>query len=293
MQSLTTEFKAEAAKANNRPCELYDIYLGSQDVKDSKTYHFCTDNTKVSFWNLDGDAQDYTPLNLTREPINANSQLSVDSVGGEFDNADLAWSNWIASPITGDLRGKRVVIRRVFLDLLTSSTHCKILFDGIISQVEELRIEKVKVRIRSKISSLSVITGALQNIDCPYILGDDWCGVNNTPITGQTADSGCTTTTVVDAARTEADDYWNRGFIKFTSGQNEGIERTIIDFDADTDTLTLDYALPYAPAEGDTYEIRRGCDQAFDTCKNVFGNQANFGGCKDIPQTMNPVPVEE
>ena len=51
-------------------------------------------------------------------------------------------------------------------------------------------------------------------------------------------------------------------------------------------------ALPQAPAAGDLYMIERGCDKSFDVCRNRFANQANFGGFKNIPQLINPMPVE-
>lgn len=72
-------------------------------------------------------------------------------------------------------------------------------------------------------------------------------------ITG-TADSG-TTTTMVDAARTEADDFWNGQLLVFTSGSNAGLARVITDFTASSDTVTFSPALPNAVSAADAYEI--------------------------------------
>jgi hypothetical protein len=69
-----------------------------------------------------------------------------------------------------------------------------------------------------------------------------------------TADSG-TTTTMVDAARTEADaDYWVGQFIVFTSGNIAGQARLITAFNAGTDTITFAPATTQAVA-AQTYEI--------------------------------------
>jgi hypothetical protein len=69
-----------------------------------------------------------------------------------------------------------------------------------------------------------------------------------------TADSG-TTTTMVDAARTEADtDYWNGQFIVFTSGTLLGQARLITAFNAVTDTMTFAPATTVAVGTH-TYEI--------------------------------------
>jgi len=60
-----------------------------------------------------------------------------------------------------------------------------------------------------------------------------------------TSDSG-TTTTMVDAARTNADDHWNGGLIIFVSGTNINRARIVTDFDAASDTFTFTPALPDA-----------------------------------------------
>jgi hypothetical protein len=69
-----------------------------------------------------------------------------------------------------------------------------------------------------------------------------------------TVDSA-TTTTVVDATLTQADNYWNDGIIIFTSGTNKGSAHLVTDFVASSDTVTFSPALEEAPAAGDTFRI--------------------------------------
>lgn len=292
MQDLTTQYKDEAQKQENRPIELYDFYLGSQGPCDSLTYYFCTDNKRCQFWNLDGVLQYYIPLRIKRSAVPASNQLEIEAVSGEFDNVDRAWSNWLN---TIDLRGRRVVIRKVFLDLLTDQTHAKVMFDGIVNAVAELTEISIKIECKSKLKSLAVETGRMQQLYCSYIFGDEFCQFNvaATRIDGQTADEGSSTRFVIDAARTEADDFWNDGVIQFTSGVNNGLKRKVVDFIAAEYKLILDYALPQAPDAGDTYSVEKGCDKSFDVCKNRHNNHANFGGFKHIPQLINPISKEE
>lgn len=69
-----------------------------------------------------------------------------------------------------------------------------------------------------------------------------------------TADSG-STSTMVDAARTEADtDYWKGALIVFTSGTLAGQSRVITAFDAATDTITFAPVTTQAVSTH-TYEI--------------------------------------
>lgn len=72
--------------------------------------------------------------------------------------------------------------------------------------------------------------------------------------TGLTADAGSTTTTLRDAARTEADDFWNGKIIRFTSGANSGLLRQVTDFVAATDDFVLSSPVT-AIGAGDTYDI--------------------------------------
>lgn len=285
---LTEQFKDEAAKDQNRPIELYDIYLGSQDVCDEQTYHFCTTNKRISFFDLDGEEENYLPLRIKREAMPSSNQLEVEMFAGEFDNTDLAWSSWVS---TVDLRAKRVVVRKVFLDLLDDPTQAKIIFDGIINGVAEISEASVKINVRSKLKSLSIQPGALQGLYCIHIFGDELCAFNiaATRSSGQTVDAGSSVNEIIDAARAEADDYWNDGVILFTSGQNAGERRKIVDFISAEHRIVMDFSLFYVPAEGDQYTIERGCDKSLTVCTGRFGNQANFLGFPFIPQLINPI----
>jgi len=73
-----------------------------------------------------------------------------------------------------------------------------------------------------------------------------------------TADAGGSTTTIVDAERTEADtDYWAGSIVLMTSGPNVGQVRRISAFNFTTDTLTVASAFTQAVATGNTYLILR------------------------------------
>lgn len=69
-----------------------------------------------------------------------------------------------------------------------------------------------------------------------------------------TADSG-TTTTLVDAARTEGDtDYWKGAWLVVTSGNISGQARKVSAFNAATDTITVERAFTQAVGTN-TYEL--------------------------------------
>ncbi len=99
-----------------------------------------------------------------------------------------------------------------------------------------------------------------------------------------TVDAGTTATAIVDAARTEIDDYWNEGVYEMTSGSQNGERRMVIDFDAGTDTATTKVAYSGAPSPGDTYTAIRGCNKSSRDCNVKHDNWINFGGFPSISE---------
>lgn len=100
--------------------------------------------------------------------------------------------------------------------------------------------------------------------------------------------TGGSTSTIVDTARTEADDYWNNcwAYISDTTDDQapKGEESLVSDFAAATDTLTLSPGLTAAVGSGDTYELRRyfsaslihsAINLALEDAKDQFRNEAH------------------
>lgn len=78
----------------------------------------------------------------------------------------------------------------------------------------------------------------------------------DTPLlSGGVADAGGDTTHLVDAALTQADDFWNLKQVRFTSGTNSGLVRRIVDFVDSSNTITFAPAVNAAVGAGDTYDI--------------------------------------
>ncbi len=76
--------------------------------------------------------------------------------------------------------------------------------------------------------------------------------------------SGGTTSTVVCAALTESNDYWNGALLRWDSGANAGLWSNVGDFVSGTDTLVLDDVLPVAAANGDEFTLFLGGKFASD-----------------------------
>lgn len=80
-------------------------------------------------------------------------------------------------------------------------------------------------------------------------------------------------------------DDFNYGFVKFTSGLNNGVKYDIKKFTQFTTYQTIELQLKtnYVVNINDTFEIVLGCDKDKDTCKNTYNNYINFRGFPDVP----------
>lgn len=121
---------------------------------------------------------------------------------------------------------------------------------------------------------------------CRYKLGvndgvNSFCPVNIASFT-QTGTVGTVTNNQKFIISTsQADDYFYRGKITFTSGLNEGLSMETQNNDGTL--LTLFMPMPSDVVAGDTYSIVAGDDKTLATCCNKFDAGIDFGAEPCIP----------
>lgn len=134
-------------------------------------------------------------------------------------------------------------------------------------------------------SWLSTEVGAYYTRTCRVKrLGDPFCGVDVAAlrVTGTVA-------TVVNVRQkftsdlTDVDGYFTKGYIKFTTGLNAGIESEVKTYTASGGTVELWLQLPFNIQVGDAFEVDPGCDRLKSTCISKFNNIVNFQGEPFIP----------
>ena len=193
---------------------------------------------------------------------------------------------WAEAALGGALDGARVVIERVFFrDFLTPNPEpvgTVIIFSGRVSDVSGSR-SSVKVDVKSDIELLNVSSPRnIYQAGCMRTLYDGGCKVNREKFTVDgrvTANS--TTGTELTCNLTQADGWFNQGVIKFTSGINAGLTRTVKEHK--DGTLSFALRLPHLPRAGDVFKIYPGCDKRQRTCKDKFDNIVHFRGFPYIP----------
>jgi len=81
--------------------------------------------------------------------------------------------------------------------------------------------------------------------------------------------------------------YYQGGYVKFATGDNYGLSRTIKSHSYDSSTgiatLNLMWTLEYTPVAGNTVKLIAGCDHTMSLCKSRFNNYSSYRGTPFIP----------
>lgn len=138
------------------------------------------------------------------------------------------------------------------------------------------------------VDALNQSVGWTYTPTCRHVFGGQnyaGCGVDLAlvSVTG-TLTAAYSKNIVRDAARTNPDDWFAYGTIKFTSGANAGQPpREIKRYEVDG-TVEIFEPFYYAPAVGDAYVMLPGCRKRMvEDCKTKWANAVNFGGFSNIP----------
>lgn len=271
---------AEIIRAENRPIELYILFL--RDF----TLYLAANDTSINFFSWDTSAettsstpQVYTALAISRDDVNNHADNKVDSVRITVDNVNRAMTTYLAD---NDFRGRRIIILKVFADLLTDNANYVQVFDGLMDAFGVNEFSAI-FTATTRLGNLDMqIPRRMYQASCNWVFGDEFCtyGVEANGVSGQTAGTGSSSSRLVDINRVEVDDYWRFGTIQITSGVNNGLKRRVVT--SSGTTLGFDITFPSGLSIGDTYTLHRGCPKTHLWCSGL-GNLANYGGFNTIP----------
>lgn len=305
----SSEFLRRKAEPVSQPLEIWDIHLGSTSAVDANTLFLVVTNRNVRFYAYaDGTPQVYIGVGLSRSPITRHIDSKIDSVEVSIENVDRTFSQYFNDI---DLRGKRVVIRKVFADYLskaadTDGDNFIVMFDGIID-TPTLNQSRLQAQLRNNFfNSLAfMVPRRTYQGMCNYKFGASGdCAAHRTQQqlfntqTGQTVDVVVSQTHFKDSARTEgaSGDYWAPGIITMTAGTtgNIGLKRRIVQSTAasgdgvgPSGDLFLESNFPYVVVQGDVYTIQRDCGHTLDKdCRDRFQNNSEYGGFVTIPENL-------
>lgn len=264
----------EAAKNASQKCFL--LLCEIETATGTLYYANCLDDIQFP---ADSDGQVYVSKSFVLDEATMDSGFSFPEKVVSVANLDQALSY---ASLTRSLRGRAARVKQIFIDTATGlalgdEDDYIDLVDGLVEEVEAMEVA-VKITCLPKLAKIDreapVTTYAPA---CPWVFGDSACTFTPGEETAQTCDAGTTAKVIADAARSEADNYWKNGYVEMTSGDYDGDRRRILS--NTSGSVTLEFPFPGAPATGNTYTIRQGCDKTYDTCESRFSNESNFGGC--------------
>ncbi len=151
---------------------------------------------------------------------------------------------------------------------------------GSLGAVEQ-RDGAFTAELRGPGHELARVPVELTSPECRAELGDARCRVDLASVTrmGVVVAAEDAATVEVDWAGADGDFAYGR--VRFLDGACCGAEREIAA--SAGGVLSLREALGWVPGVGDRVEVRAGCDKRFATCRERFGNGANFRGEPHVP----------
>lgn len=255
--------KDEGAEANttNLPTDEgqgYSLVLTATEMQAARIVVYVVDQTATKVW-LDraiiietygnASAQHAFDLDTATQDVNT-STISASAITATAIASNAITSAKIATDAIGaaQIAANAIGSSELATDAIGSA---QIAADAIgASEIANGAIDAATFAAGA-IDATAIATGA---IDADSLAADVQAKIIGA-VTG-TADAGSSSTTIVDAERTEATtDYWQHSVVVMTGGANVGQARRITAFNATTDTLTVAPAFKSAVGTGDTYTI--------------------------------------
>lgn len=147
----------------------------------------------------------------------------------------------------------------------------------------------VRVTLRSEIEVLksTQIPRRVYQPSCPWALFDAACGLDESAHRVSATVASGSTVSVIRTSRTEANDYFNLGYVTFLTGALAGVRRAVSDYAQTNGAITMAMPLPAVPAVGDTLTVTPGCDKTWATCDTRYSNSLHYGGFPFLPQAQD------
>lgn len=278
MKRYNPQFHHQLRRSNLRLCRCWRI-----ELEDETVFGF-TEHDKP----LVIDGVTYQPNNsFTATAFEQNSDFSVNNLSVVALTSDL-----ITEEDLNAGRFDKASVRVFYVQWDQPELGILPLMGARLGEIT-IREGKFETELRSLGQVLQQATGRVYGLECDANLGDSRCKVDLGPFTTTGVVSGVfDVVSFKDDTRTEEDDYFQYGMVRFTSGRNSGLEVEVKGYKQATKMIVLLEPPPYPLERDDTFEIVAGCDKTCDTCRDKFSNIANFRGFPHMPteQTLTETP---
>ena len=208
-------------------------------------------------------------------------QLTItDNVGTTINGQSL-----MAFIRSGGLLGAQVQVDRAFWGVgQTGPVGTLLWFVGRVGEIDSASRFDSTLIVKSPLELLDVqVPREVYQPGCLNTLFDSACGLTRAAflVNGTVTGASIVANTTFAHGLGQAAGWFDLGVVRFTSGANAGISRTVKQHSIGS--IKVLQPLPFPVAAGDAFSIYPGCDKTLATCTAKFANKARFRGHPYIP----------
>jgi uncharacterized phage protein (TIGR02218 family) len=184
--------------------------------------------------------------------------------------------------IEGGFDGGRLTLTREFSASWASASCGSLnLFNGRVGPLT-ISAQEIAMQVKADLELLDIqMPRNLYMAPCIHTLYGPGCGLSSSAFTVTGNTTANSTTGVIQSNLSNPADYFSLGVMQYQSGQNNQAQRSVASYA--NGAVTVVPPFDFAPAPGDLFTIRPGCDKLVNTCDTKFGNKVNFRGYPFIP----------
>ena len=193
--------------------------------------------------------------------------------------------------------GASIVLYRAFLPSWSSPiTGLVIAFSGRVTELKEISRAGFTLTVSAWTVLLNVNMGPdVFQAGCLNTHYDADCGLTptlGTSLFNGAVASGSSGITAFNTTLTNPDHFFDKGTLTFTSGANNGLQRTVQTFLNASGAMSFSFGFPVAPAPGDAFTAVRGCLLTLADCeaqRPLLDAQEHFRGQPFTPPAVQAI----
>lgn len=223
--------------------------------------------------------------NLTIAPQSDNPGGAVTLGGGAF----------MSQVVAGVFDGAIITVSKGIFPLpvaggpqLDTSGGIVPFFVGVVSELQAGRFS-VDITVNDVIQLLNLqMPRNILSAGCVHTVFDAGCTLLKSSFTTTGSVATVSGANSITSALAQADGYFDRGILKFTSGVLSGGSYVVSKHLNAAGSVQTIVPFPRAPSPGDTFSVIPGCDKSQATCTTKFSNLAHYRGAPfvPVPQTL-------
>ena len=218
---------------------------------------------------------------ITRGRVKWMRGIEVDQLGVTLSSSQQLIDNQ-RLPVfatAGGFDGATFQLERIYLNDANVVQGQLVWFLGVVTDVDPTDFG-ASITVKSQLTQLSQqLPRNLYQASCLNDLYGSNCAA--TKIGGSAAVSEVWSPTTFISLDIGSGSIYTLGIVKFTTGANAGISRTVLYQSATI--LYFSRPFPFRVMAGDIMTIYAGCDKTFATCRDKFANTGRFRGAPFVP----------